>query len=212
MIHDLVVTERSSERAPKRGAYQMQEEVESGPKRSRMDEYDNSYELPIVPPSSAKYGYDSVISPYSPASGMIAPSSNGSGGEGSVKLLIPARSAGAVIGKQGSGLQGIRQECGVRVDMKKQQDAPQWPEDRVMTVQGGQSGRISAVQAVLQAAFTADPSSATLKMLVSPKEAGAVIGKAGSTLKSLREQSGANVKVEKQEFYGERLVIATGDE
>lgn len=131
-------------------------------------------------------------------------------GEGdSTKLLVPAKSAGAVIGKQGSGLKSIREQCGVKVEMLQTAQAPQWPEERVVVLQGLCESRRHAAFAVLQAAFP-DPSSATLKMLVANGEAGAIIGRSGATLKNIREQCGISVQVEKNDILGERLVRAQG--
>merc|ERR1712176_813817 len=101
-----------------------------------------------------------------------------------------------------------RQECGVKLDM--QQQTPQWPEDRLLTIQGEHQSRLRAVQSVLHAMQPDMHLDGTLKMLVSQQDAGAIIGKAGATLKELRQSTGANCQVEKQEIYGERLVTASG--
>jgi len=133
------------------------------------------------------------------------------GGEiGQTKLLVPARTAGAVIGKRGFGLCRIREECSVKIDMLQQAQAPQWPEDRVVVLQGPGENCLAALKAVLMAAFQMDESNAILKMLVTGGEAGAIIGKQGSRLKALREQSGISTQVEKNDIFGERLVAASG--
>merc|ERR1712039_246046 len=126
------------------------------------------------------------------------------------KLLIPAKCAGAVIGKQGSNLGKIREECGVKVDMLQQSQAPYWPEDRVLTLQGPVANRAAAVAAVLQMAYQGMENDCMLKMLVSKADAGAIIGKQGSMLKQLRESTGISTQVEKAEVMGERLVHSSG--
>mmetsp|Transcript_132994 Transcript_132994/g.331823 ORF Transcript_132994/g.331823 Transcript_132994/m.331823 type:complete len:533 (-) Transcript_132994:34-1632(-) len=126
------------------------------------------------------------------------------------KLLVPAKRAGAVIGKQGSGLGRIREECGVKVDMLQQSQAPYWPEDRILTLQGPLANRAAAVGAVLQMAFQGIENECVLKMLVSKADAGAIIGKSGSMLKQLRESTGISTQVEKEEVAGERLVHSQG--
>jgi len=146
----------------------------------------------------------------------VAASGNGlkrqrvEGESASTKLLVPARFAGAVIGKQGSGLARIRESCGVKVEVLQPGQAPHWTEDRVVILQGPFACRQSAVKAVLEAAFQGDIANSMLKMLVLRSEAGAVIGKAGATLKMIREQSGVSVHVEKNDILGERLVSASG--
>lgn len=131
-------------------------------------------------------------------------------GEGATKLLVPAKSAGAVIGKQGSGLARIRELCGVKVEMLQQGQAPHWCEDRAVILQGHCANRVSAAREVLQAAFQADPSAAHLKMLVPNNEAGVVIGKAGATLKMIREKCGISVNMDKNGVFGDRLLSAQG--
>jgi len=131
--------------------------------------------------------------------------------DGSVvtKLLIPARSAGAVIGKQGSGLKQLRETYGVNIEMLQQVQAPHWPNDRILILKGALGPRQSAVDAVLRFAFM-DGEGATLKMLVPSSAAGSVIGRQGGTLRSVREQAGVGVQVERDEVLGERLITATG--
>mmetsp|Transcript_129940 Transcript_129940/g.363692 ORF Transcript_129940/g.363692 Transcript_129940/m.363692 type:complete len:608 (-) Transcript_129940:95-1918(-) len=127
------------------------------------------------------------------------------------KLLIPSKSAGAVIGRQGCGLGRIREDCGVKIEMLTNAQAPQWGDDRVVVLQGSREGRQLAVASVLQQAFPhEDGLPAVLKMLVTRAEAGAIIGKGGGTLKHLREQSGVSVQVEKNDIMGERLVSSRG--
>lgn len=128
---------------------------------------------------------------------------------GQTKLLVPARAAGAIIGRQGAGLAKIREEYGVKVDMLMQAQAPHWTEDRVVILQGPVANRQNVVQAILQAVY-ADEVAADLKMLVSSGEAGAIIGKQGNMLRQLREQSGVSVQVQKEEILGERLVTSSG--
>jgi len=130
--------------------------------------------------------------------------------EAPTKLLVPAQSAGAVIGKQGSGLKEIRETTGAHVDMLQQAQAPQWPNDRVVILKGSSSSRQAAVLALLRTAFQMYSDSCSLKMLVSPSQAGSVIGRQGGTLKRIREQCGVSVQVEREEILGERLVTSTG--
>lgn len=131
--------------------------------------------------------------------------------EEQVKLLIPGTAAGAVIGKQGAGLKGLRETYGVAVKVLSQNEAPQWPGVRVVTIRGEDAARRAAVNAVLGMAF---PESAggemAAKLLVSRAAAGSLIGKSASTLKYIREQTGVRCQVEREEVLGERLVHSTG--
>jgi len=127
------------------------------------------------------------------------------------KVLLPAQSAGAVIGRQGSGLKQIRETCGVQVEMLQPVQAPEWPDDRVLILRGSLMGRRLAVEAVLRLSFQMyGDTSCTLKVLVPSFQVGSVIGRQGNMLRSLREQCGVSAQVEREEVQGERLVTAVG--
>jgi len=127
-------------------------------------------------------------------------------------MLVPAQSAGAIIGKQGSGLKLIRERCGVHLEVLQQDKAPQWPNERVVILKGSLSGRQAAVAAVVHAAFPLEQHDAVdLRLLVSSSDAGAVIGRQGGNLKAIRERCQVGVQVDKNEIRpGERLVTANG--
>jgi len=131
-------------------------------------------------------------------------------GGGPTKLLIPARAAGAVIGKQGSGLKALREAHSVQLELQTSQQAPMWLQDRVVIVKGSTEARQAAADALLRLVFQNEEHMATLKMLVPASAAGAVIGKQGSMLKMIREHCGTNLKVERDEIVGERLIMAQG--
>lgn len=130
------------------------------------------------------------------------------------RLLVPAQCAGGVIGRQGSGLKELRETTGAQVEMLQPGQAPQWPNDRLLILKGSLVGRQAAVQAVLRMAFQAPGRPASdqcvLKLLVTPSQAGGVIGRQGATLKRVREQCGISIQVEREEVLGERLITATG--
>lgn len=130
--------------------------------------------------------------------------------EAGTKILVPAQSAGAVIGKQGSGLKEIRETTGAHVEMMQQAQAPHWPNDRVVILKGSAGSRQAAVQSLLRTAFQMHVDTCTLKVLVTPAQAGSIIGRQGGTLKRIREQCGISVQVEREEVLGERLVSAVG--
>lgn len=131
-------------------------------------------------------------------------------GADATKLLVPARSAGAVIGKQGSGLKQLRETYGVHVELLQQVQAPQWPNDRVVILTGPAPARQAALESLLRTAFQMDEQNTVLKLLLPSAAVGGIIGKQGSTLRSIRETCGASVKVEREEVLGERLVSSQG--
>lgn len=77
-------------------------------------------------------------------------------------------------------------------------------------MQGSLQNRFLAAVAVLQTVFHLDLTAIELKMLVPNAKAGTVVGKQGSNLKMIREQSGINVQLHKEDIMGERLITAGG--
>eukprot|EP00931_Biecheleriopsis_adriatica_P043494 TRINITY_DN2486_c0_g2_i2.p1 TRINITY_DN2486_c0_g2~~TRINITY_DN2486_c0_g2_i2.p1 ORF type:complete len:621 (-),score=127.56 TRINITY_DN2486_c0_g2_i2:104-1909(-) len=125
------------------------------------------------------------------------------------KLLVPGRSAGAVIGKQGATLKEIRESTGVHVQMLSSAEAPQWKGERVVVIKGNLAGRQDAVARVLQLAFKEDEE-ASVKLLVESSKAGGIIGKQGANLKAIRERCSVAVQVGRDDYGGERMVTAVG--
>mmetsp|Transcript_44568 Transcript_44568/g.100845 ORF Transcript_44568/g.100845 Transcript_44568/m.100845 type:complete len:671 (+) Transcript_44568:1-2013(+) len=126
------------------------------------------------------------------------------------KLLVPATSAGAMIGKQGANLKALRESTGAHVKMLAQAEAPQWQDLRMLIIMGECHVRTAALTAALRTAFQ-EEDRCTLRLLVAKAQAGAIIGKGGDMLKRLREECGVKVQVERNEVAGERLVSSEGD-
>jgi len=126
------------------------------------------------------------------------------------KILVPSQSAGAVIGKHGSGLREIRETTGTHIEVLQPGQAPEWPNDRVVILFGPEGSRNEAVLAVLKMIQESD-GSCSFKLLVTSQQAGGIIGRQGSTLKRIRQQCGISVHVERDEVMGERLVMVAGD-
>lgn len=128
---------------------------------------------------------------------------------GMTKIMVPSQAAGAVIGKHGSGLREIRETTGTHIEVLQPAQAPEWPNDRVVILNGPESSRNAAVLAVLKMTQVSN-GLCPFKMLVTPQQAGGLIGRQGSTLKRIREQCGISVQVERDEVMGERLVSVVG--
>mmetsp|Transcript_94634 Transcript_94634/g.115939 ORF Transcript_94634/g.115939 Transcript_94634/m.115939 type:complete len:180 (+) Transcript_94634:507-1046(+) len=134
----------------------------------------------------------------------------GTGEELYTKIIVPSQSAGAIIGKQGSTLKQIREGTGARVEVLPAASTPEFEGLRVVILKGDFDPRQAALIKVLTAAFEKSQENAMLKMMVPRQFVGALIGKAGSNLKAIRDNSGIHVQVEKQELNGERMVHAEG--
>lgn len=131
------------------------------------------------------------------------------GDKETTKLLIPNQLTGAVIGKAGSTLKAMRESYGVEIKVWRSEEAPSWPQDRVVSVSGPSSARSAALSAVLQTAFDNQPDM-TLKLLVPKGTAGAVVGKGGANLKYIRSAAGISTQLDRQEVDGDRLLQAAG--
>jgi len=113
-------------------------------------------------------------------------------GDYEVRLLIPSRHAGSVIGKQGSIISKLRSDHQASINIP---DCP-GPE-RIVSMYGPESNVIKLAEAVVQALDESAPSKgeADVRLLVHQSQCGAIIGKGGAKVKELREQCGGQVKV-----------------
>jgi heterogeneous nuclear ribonucleoprotein K len=123
-----------------------------------------------------------------------------------VRLLIPSKVAGSIIGKGGANIQKLRTDNNATVRIP---DCP-GPE-RVMTIEGDNTDILLAVieqslplmtdDAVSQrrqgsnAAPKSGESQVEVRVLVHQSIVGGIIGKGGSQIKEIREKSGSNIKV-----------------
>ncbi|BBN18626.1 poly(rC)-binding protein 3/4 [Marchantia polymorpha subsp. ruderalis] len=128
------------------------------------------------------------------------------------RLLIPATKIGKVIGKQGNQIKQLREETGARIKIA---DPVSTIEERVVLI----SSRDEAVQStsaaedalirvatiVVEEKTDGGPTASIgpqhhiapnlTRLLIAGSQAGSLIGKAGTTIKDIRESSGANVRI-----------------
>lgn len=125
------------------------------------------------------------------------------------KLLLPIQSIGSVIGKSGTKLKEVREATGAHIEVQQATQAPHWGQMRVVVLRGSLPARKAALEAVFRSAFP-QTDAAHLRLVVTPPQAGIAIGRQGSTIRRVREQSGISVQVCRDEVEGERLVTASG--
>jgi len=119
--------------------------------------------------------------------------------------------AGTIIGKGGANVKGVREQSGCKVSIAEM--AGGGSTDRLVSVTGAATAIQHAtelilavleanakepadpVQAAAEGGLPASPSH-TLKLMLSNNQVGGVIGKGGASIKQMREESGASVKVE----------------
>merc|ERR1712106_484582 len=113
-----------------------------------------------------------------------------------MRILVPSKMAGSVIGKGGQNIQKIRS------DFQAQVRIPDCPgPERVMSVVASDP---DIVTSVLQNAIpymyeqgegADDGGERELRLLIHQSIVGGIIGKSGQKIKEIRENSGSNVKV-----------------
>ena len=125
---------------------------------------------------------------------------------------------GTIIGKGGVNIKAIREQSDCKVQVSEL--APGAAE-RLVTTTGSIAGINKAAELmieVLEEQAAADPAAATegerthtLKLILSNNQVGGIIGKAGVTIKAMRDESGAVIKVDPaQTMQNERVVSLSG--
>jgi len=148
-----------------------------------------------------------------PAEAPPPPGGGGGGGGASapmqcvMKFLTPEVLAAAVIGKGGSIIAAMRQSCQAKIALTDHGDFYPQTDCRVLTAQAGSEEALAEVTRQLVAkidelAKGSQLSEAVgiegelrLRTLVPRAAVGGIIGKGGSTIKQIRETSGAKISI-----------------
>ena len=145
-----------------------------------------------------------------------------------IKVLIPHRQAGCIIGKSGSTINAIQSESRARVQISRTEMYP-GTQERVILISSPSSVDIvvDGLTLVLKKLYGGGDDeneedkidvdeSTVLRLLVPNAAAGSVIGKAGVNIKEISSKSGANLKFANKNdmitgIY-ERVVTVVGNE
>ncbi|KAI5748412.1 hypothetical protein M8J77_025207 [Diaphorina citri] len=141
------------------------------------------------------------------------------GGDGvcQIKILVPSYAAGAIIGKGGETIAQIQKDTGSKIKMSKANDFYPGTSDRVCLI-SGQPDDIKHILKFIMEKIRARPDMSgdpdrekQMKVLVPNSTAGMIIGKGGSYVKLLQEQSGAYVQLsQKAKELQERCITVSG--
>lgn len=133
-----------------------------------------------------------------------------------VRLLIPARLSGGLIGKGGSIIKGLRQDSGASLDIAS--NVPNAP-NRVLTAKGTKeavvSGIVMIANRLTELANKQDVSQdVNLVFVIANSQVGCILGRAGAVIKSIREDSRANLKMSDQPLPGstDKTLTVKGDQ
>ena len=134
-----------------------------------------------------------------------------------MRLCWPNLHAGTIIGKGGAYIKAIREETSCRLNVA---DAAAQGAERLVTIVGVPLSVNRAVELMLdkveeveaaRESVAGSAAACTLKMFLENHKVGVVIGKGGAQIKSLREESGASIRVETpSEGTQDRLVTISG--
>ncbi|KAJ3055203.1 RNA binding protein, heterogenous nuclear RNP-K like protein [Rhizophlyctis rosea] len=120
-----------------------------------------------------------------------------------LRALVSSREAGVIIGKGGKNVAEVREKAGVRAGVSK---VVQGVHERIMTVSGALHN-VSQAYGIVARHLLENPTSnippahpdwTTIRLLVSHQLMGSVIGKAGSRIREIQEESGAKIVVSKE--------------
>lgn len=146
------------------------------------------------------------------------------------KILVPAVAAGAIIGKGGETIAQLQKEAGARVKMSKANDYYPGTTERVCLITGSVEGIIQIHDFIMEKIKEKPDPNAKMaidfdhkqpaerekqvKILVPNSTAGMIIGKGGSYIKQIKEDSGAYVQISqksKDHALAERCITVIGE-
>jgi len=125
------------------------------------------------------------------------------------KILVPAAAAGRIIGKGGITIAQLQKDAGARIKMSKASEFYPGTTERVCLISGPIEGILK-----INDFFMENFSSTSIKILVPNSTAGMIIGKGGSYIKQIKEESGAYVQISQKctdLSLPERCVTIVGD-
>jgi len=107
-----------------------------------------------------------------------------------IRLLIPSKFAGAVIGKGGQNIQKLRNEYKAQVNVGDCQGP-----ERVVTIGGNLDTCCNVIKDIMKHFDKGNVDEYELRLLIHQSLAGCVIGKAGAKIKELKDKIGCRLKI-----------------
>ncbi|KAL3649654.1 hypothetical protein CASFOL_006057 [Castilleja foliolosa] len=135
-----------------------------------------------------------------------------------LRFLLSNAEAGSVIGKGGSTINDIQSQSGARVQLSRNFEYFPGTSDRVITVSGRIDDILKAVDLILSKLLDEDGDETVpeskIRLAVPNSSCGGIIGKGGSMIRTLIEDSRASIKISSQDNYypglHDRIVTVTG--
>lgn len=130
-----------------------------------------------------------------------------------LRMLVPTKLVGAIIGRDGSKIDELEAASETRVRMSRQDEVFPGTPHRICSVAGTLEGITRAMHMLLTRVRAEDSFNQFHLALVMPTAScGAIIGKGGSSIRVIMEETGANIKVQSKDETGTafRLVTIVG--
>ena len=146
-----------------------------------------------------------------------------------LKILVPAIASGAIIGKGGETIADVQKQTGTRIKMSKANDFYPGTTERVGLIQGPAESVLIVMDFIAEKIIEKpDPAAKPaidfdnkipaerekqVKVIIPNSTAGMIIGKGGSFIKQLKDESGAFIQISqksKDATLSERVVTIIG--
>jgi len=147
-----------------------------------------------------------------------------------LKILVPAIASGAIIGKGGETIADVQKQTGTRIKMSKANDFYPGTTERVGLIQGPAESVLIVMDFIAEKIIEKpDPAAKPaidfdnkipaerekqVKVIIPNSTAGMIIGKGGSFIKQLKDESGAFIQISqksKDATLSERVVTIIGE-
>lgn len=142
-----------------------------------------------------------------------------------LKILIPNYAAGAIIGKGGTNIGDLQSQYGAKIRLSPSREFYPGTEERIVVLTGEVSQIIDLNNYIIDkvhidategpgARLRDEERGQKVKIVVPNATAGLVIGRGGSTIKALQEETGAKIMIsgrDEAKVPGERIITISGN-
>ena len=142
-----------------------------------------------------------------------------------LKILIPNYAAGAIIGKGGTNIGDLQNQYGAKIRLSPSREFYPGTEERIVVLTGEVNQIIDLNNYIIDkvhidategpgARLRDEERGQKVKIVVPNATAGLVIGRGGSTIKALQEETGAKIMIsgrDEAKVPGERIITISGN-
>ncbi|CAF1163468.1 unnamed protein product [Rotaria sp. Silwood1] len=133
-----------------------------------------------------------------------------------IKFLLPGTTTGSVIGKGGERIASLQKETNTKMKMSKAGDYFPGTQERVCLVVGTIVNVLSVYEFLsdkIKETFPGDLiRSRQIKLIIPNATAGVIIGKGGSTIENIKQDTNASLTITPKSDMSERVMTITGED